>query len=66
MNAVFKPFFRKFILVFFDDILIYSPDEDLHVRHLRAAFGKLVQHQLFAKKSKCEFGVKKKLNTWNM
>ena len=56
MNHIFKPYLRKFILVFFDDILIYSPSYDQHLTHLRTAFGVLKQHTLFAKMSKCSFG----------
>ena len=56
MNHIFKPYLRKFILVFFDDILIYSPSYDKHLSHLRTAFEVLKQHTLFAKLSKCSFG----------
>ncbi|XP_074282563.1 uncharacterized protein LOC141607104 [Silene latifolia] len=56
MNSIFKPYLRKFILVFFDDILIYSKDITQHVQHLRLAFEILRQHTLFAKMSKCSFG----------
>jgi len=58
MNNVFKPFLRKFILVFFDDILIYSPSLAAHVNHLKTALEVLRQHSLFVKKSKCISGVK--------
>lgn len=46
---------RKFILVFFDDILVFSKSLEDYVQHLRTTFELLVQHQLFSKKSKCVF-----------
>lgn len=55
MNQVFKPYLRKFILVFFDDILVYSPTNDLHLEHLKLTLKTLRKHQLFVKKSKCQF-----------
>jgi len=58
MNHVFKPYLRRFILVFFDDILIYSPTWELHLFHLRAAFEVLRANTLYAKRSKCYFGEK--------
>ncbi|XP_074297855.1 uncharacterized protein LOC141628647 [Silene latifolia] len=57
MNSIFSEHLRKFILVFFDDILVYSPDIESHTVHLRDTLGILRQHQLFAKMSKCSFGV---------
>ena len=51
MNSVFKPFLRKFILVFFDDILIYSADWKLHLQHIDIALTTLRQHTLFVKGS---------------
>nr|AAP54660.2 retrotransposon protein, putative, unclassified [Oryza sativa Japonica Group] len=55
MNSVFAPFIRKFVLVFMDNILVYSPDLDSHLHHLQQVFVILRQHQLFAKRSKCTF-----------
>jgi hypothetical protein len=55
MNDVLWPFLRRFVLVFFDDILIYSKSWADHPRHLRAAFSKLQRHQLFLKRTKCAF-----------
>ncbi|GKE65518.1 putative nucleotidyltransferase, ribonuclease H, partial [Tanacetum coccineum] len=49
MNQVFKPFFRKFTLVFFDDILVYSPDMQSNTEHLRLVLQTMRQHQLKAK-----------------
>ncbi|GJY42186.1 retrotransposon-related protein [Tanacetum coccineum] len=56
MNEVFKPFLRKFTLVFFDDILIYSCNLTEHVQHLVAVLDTMRRNQLYAKKSKCVFG----------
>jgi len=56
MNDVLRPFMRRFILVFFDDILIYSASWADHLRHLQVVFAVLQQHRLFVKRSKCAFG----------
>jgi len=56
MNDIFKSYLRKFILVFFDDIVIYSLSYDEHLAHLKTSFEVLRQHTLFAKLSKCSFG----------
>lgn len=56
MNDVFRPFLRKFILVFFDDILVYSKDEEEHISHLEQTLEVLARHQLYANLKKCEFG----------
>ena len=59
MNDVSKPYLRRFTLVFFDDILVFSPTLELHLQHLRSVLELLQQHQLYAKKSKCAFGCSK-------
>ncbi|XP_026383603.1 uncharacterized protein LOC113279108 [Papaver somniferum] len=56
INDVFRPYLRKFILVFFDDILVYSPDMETHMQHLQLTLATLKEHSLFAKLSKCSFG----------
>jgi hypothetical protein len=55
MNKVFMKFLDKFVVVFIDDILVYSKTEDEHAEHLRLVLGTLREHQLYAKFSKCEF-----------
>jgi len=55
MNQIFESYLRKFILVFFDDILVYSPTLDQHMTHLRTTFEVLRANQLFIKRSKCAF-----------
>jgi hypothetical protein len=45
----------KFVVVFIDDILIYSQSEEEHVDHLKMVLQSLREHQLYAKLSKCEF-----------
>ncbi|GJZ88095.1 transposon ty3-G gag-pol polyprotein [Tanacetum coccineum] len=57
MNDLFRPYLRKFILVFLDDILIYSKTLEEHMDHLHVVLGILEANQLFAKASKCCFGV---------
>ncbi|GJV70246.1 transposon Tf2-6 polyprotein, partial [Tanacetum coccineum] len=57
MNDVFKEYLRKFILVFFDDILIYSKSLSNHVDHLTIILKTMRQNKLFAKKTKCVFGI---------
>jgi hypothetical protein len=56
MNDVLRPFLRQFVLVFFDDILIYGTTWTDHLRQVRAVLDVLHQHRLFIKRSKCEFG----------
>ena len=56
MNSIFRHHLRKFILVFFDDILIYSPNWDHHLVHVRQTFKILRQHRFFVKARKCAFG----------
>ena len=58
MNKVFMEFLDKFVVVFIDDILIYSKNEEEHKEHLRLVLEKLREHQLYAKFSKCEFWLK--------
>jgi hypothetical protein len=55
MNHVFHPFLRHFVLVFFDDILIYSKTWTDHLTHVDQVLHLLSQHQLFLKQSKCVF-----------
>jgi hypothetical protein len=58
MNSVFMPELDKFVVVFIDDILIYSKNEEEHAEHLRVVLTRLRDHQLYAKFSKCEFWLK--------
>ena len=55
MNRIFRPFLDKFIIVFIDDILVYSRSREEHEEHLRITLQLLRDHQLYAKFSKCEF-----------
>ncbi|XP_057416627.1 uncharacterized protein LOC130711144 [Lotus japonicus] len=55
MNRVFKPFLDHFVIVFIDDILVYSKGKEEHEEHLRLVLQTLREKQLFAKFSKCEF-----------
>jgi hypothetical protein len=56
MNEVLYDFIRNFILVFFDDILIFSSSWSEHLQHVRAVLQRLREHQLAVKRSKCSFG----------
>lgn len=53
MNTVFRAPLDKFVVVFIDDILVYSPDEDIHAKHLRIVLSILREKQLYAKFNKC-------------
>ena len=55
MHRVFQPYLDQFIVVFFDDILIYSQSEEEHEDHLMIILQVFREHQLYAKFSKCEF-----------
>jgi hypothetical protein len=55
MNGVFREYLEKFVIVFLDNILIYSKSEEEHEHHLRMVLKVLREHQLYAKLSKCSF-----------
>ena len=55
MNRIFRPYLDRFVVVFVDDILVYSRDETEHAEHLRLVLQILWDKQLYAKFSKCEF-----------
>ena len=55
MNRMFRPFLDRFVIVFIDDILVYSISKEELAMHLRYLFQTLREHQLYAKFSKCEF-----------
>jgi hypothetical protein len=59
MNSIFMQELDKFMVVFIDDILIYSENEEEHAEHLRIVLSRLREHQLYAKFSKCKFWLKK-------
>jgi hypothetical protein len=55
MNSVFMSELDKFVMVFIDDILIYSKNEEEHAQHLHVILQRLCDHQLYAKFSMCAF-----------
>lgn len=59
MNELFRPYLRKFVLIFFDDLLIYSPTVELHAQHLKIVLEIFRQHVLYANEKKCSFGLKR-------
>jgi hypothetical protein len=58
MNSVFMPELDKFVVVFIDDILVYSKNEEEHAGHLHVVLQRLREHHLYAKLSKCDFWLK--------
>lgn len=58
MNDLLRPHLLKFVLVFFDDILIYSTTSAAHLEHVQQILQLLMTHQFYAKISKCQFGVR--------
>jgi hypothetical protein len=58
MNNIFMEYLDKFVVVFIDDILVFSQNEEEHEEHLRLVLQKLREHRLYAKLSKCDFWFK--------
>jgi hypothetical protein len=55
MNVIFRDYLDKFVIVFLEDMLIYSKSEEEHVHHLNMVLKLLREHQLHSKLSKCSF-----------
>jgi hypothetical protein len=61
MNHILRGKFRKYLLVFFDDIVIYNRTWDEHLAHLEEVLDIMQAQSLYAKESKCEFGMRELL-----
>ena len=59
MNSALAPFIDRFVVVYLDDILIFSRNEKEHEEHVRAVLEKLREEKLFCRKHKCEFGTRR-------
>ena len=59
MNRIFHPYLDKFVVVFIDDILVYSKSKEEHAEHLRIVLSTLMRHKLYAKFKKCDFWMEK-------
>lgn len=59
MNELLTDYLRKFVLVFFDDILVYSRNLTRHLEHVKLVFDRLQKNQFYVKKKKCSFGQSK-------
>jgi len=59
MNELFKSYLRKFVLIFFYDILVHSANLQERLQHVRIILQVLLSNQLYAKESQCRFGVKR-------
>ncbi|XP_066341273.1 uncharacterized mitochondrial protein AtMg00860-like [Miscanthus floridulus] len=57
MKDILRPFLHRFVLVFFDDILIYTASLAEHLRYVHTVLTVLHQHRLFVKRSNCTFGI---------
>ncbi len=55
MNDIFRDMLDRWVIVYIDDILIYSDTQEEHIRHVRSVLKRLLQHQLYVKAEKCEF-----------
>ena len=55
MNSILREYLDRFVVIYLDDILIYSKNEEEHAEHLRLLLTKLWEHRMYAKLSKCEF-----------
>ena len=56
MDSILAPFLRKFVMVFIDDILVFSSTWEDHLAHIKMVLQTLRDHQFFLKRSKCVFG----------
>jgi hypothetical protein len=59
MNDIFREWLDDFVVIYIDDILVYSNSMEKHVEHLRKVFQRLKENKLYVKFKKCEFGVTK-------
>ena len=55
LNSVLRPYLDKFVIVFVDDILVYSKSEEQHTKHLTTMLSLLREHQLYVNLNKCSF-----------
>lgn len=57
VNQIFEPMLWRFVIIFFNDLLIYNQSREDHLLHLEEVFSTLRQHTFFIRESKCMFGL---------